>query len=242
MKYSEFIFHCAKQGANTYGDATMTYMGFLRGEMAETEVYANCLDRAYFLANQFFQRCSALDKLQCNIKAFYEAGIGQHAPGLVMDEEDRFLKPVAVFQYCDDDKRTDYINLDFHQVGKNVINVLGKWSPYRKIYVQYKTKVPYLGADRIAFIHEDATNYYRVDGVTETFNNFQQAYEAAEAEQLDLGDYGFTNELLMIGVDWVKARLNDDVSMGHSQEIEAESRLNDFESDEFLYVQRRSVM
>ena len=235
MNYSEFIYTCAKEGANTYGDATMDYAAFLLGGMGVSEVYADCLDRTYVLANQFFQRCSSLGKLRCKVVSFEECD----GSGLVMGED--CSKPLAVFQYDDDERQTDYRNLEFRTVGKKV-KVIGRVSPYRKVNVQYRPKVPMFGKKDIRFIEEANAFSYMVTGIATAFMTFDGAYAAAEEKQVDLEDYGFSDELLMIGVDWIKGRLNDDTSMGHSQEIEAESRLNDFDPDEFLFLQRRAVM
>ena len=239
MKYSEFIYQCAKQGSG-YGESEVNYHTFLLGACSQPD-YATYLDKAFHEANAFLQRISALGKVPCRIKEF--EAIGSGVAELEMDSED-FLKPVAVFQYRDKDKR-DYDNMPFRKIG-NKVQVLGSYSPYRKIYVQYRPKIKYFRPSDVVFITSNADNStystaessYYVEGTQ--YDTFDEAFEAAEEKQFDLtAEYGISDELLSIGIDFVKGRINDDASQGHSQEMEAESRLNDFEPDEFVFLQTK---
>lgn len=238
MKLSEFIFLCMKQGSN-YGEKEMNYHSFLLGAASQQD-YAPYLDKAYNEANVFLQRASSLGKIPCRIKEFEP--VGHNAAELEMDSD--FLKPVAVFQYCDNTNR-DYDSLPFRKVG-NRVYVLGHYSPYRKIYVQYRPKIKLFVESDIVWINPStadstfstAAESYIVEGTE--YDNFADAFEMAQSKQIDLEEeYGIADELLMVGVDFVKGRLNDDASQGHSQEIEAESRLNDFEPNEYVYLQTK---
>lgn len=240
MKYPDFIYQCAKAGAD-YGDDSMTYPNFILGNMKDDQDYSPYLDKTYHEANAFLQRVSALGKVPCGIKEFGPIG-ADTAAELVMDSD--FLTAVSVFQY-DDESHRKYTTLPFRKLG-NKVYVLGRYSPYRKIYVQYRPKIPVFSKSNIAFVTEVSTVYYTIsvikpDGtsLTETADNVADALRLADDMQVDLADYGITDEVLLIGVDWVRGRLRDDVSKGHSEEVEAESRLNDVESDEFIYAQTK---
>lgn len=241
MKYSELIYQGARAAGN-YGDPSITYRSFIMGEMQNDPDYAAYIDRAYHEANAFLQRVSALGKVPCKIKTFEPVGVDTAAE-LVMPND--FLTAVSVFQYDRDDKPNDtqYETLPFKKFG-NKVYVMGRYSPYRKIHVQYRPKVPILGKEDIAFVTENSTSNYSIvkarSGISETANNIASALNKAEYYQVDLSSsYGISDEILLLGVDWIRARLKDDVSKGHSEEMEIESRLNDIESDEFIYLQRR---
>lgn len=240
MKYSNFIYEGARAGAD-FGDPSTTYRGFIMGELAQDQDYSPYLDKAYHEANSFLQRISALGKVPCRIKEFDPIG-ADTAAELVMDDD--FLTAVSVFQYDDDFKRS-YTVLPFRKLG-NKVYVLGRYSPYRKIYVQYRPKIPVFSKSNIAFVTEVSTVYYTISvikpngtSVTETTDNEANALQLADDMQVDLADYGITDEILLLGIEWIRARLKDDVSKGHSEEIEVESRLNDIESDEFIFLQTK---
>lgn len=243
MKYPDFIYQCAKAGAD-YGDDSMTFPNFMLGNMKDDQDYSPYLEKTYHEANAFLQRVSALGKVPCRIKEFGPIG-ADTAAELVMDSD--FLTAVSVFQYDDDLKRS-FTTLPFRKLG-NKVYVLGRYSPYRKIYVQYRPKIPVLSAGKICWITEDSEGYYNLDAFTNastgesyqavSFVSSADAMEEADSRQIDLADYGLTDEVLLIGVDWVRGRLRDDTSKGHSEEVEAESRLNDVESDEFIYAQTK---
>lgn len=233
MLYSEFIYQCVKSAAN-YGDSSMTYQAFLLGDMKQEQDYAGYLDKAYHEGNAFLQRCSSLGKIPTRIKEFEPIGADMAAELKMGDD---FLKAVSVFQY-DDDKRLRYTVLPFRQIAGKIY-VLGQYSPYRKIYVQYRVKIPLFNEGSISWVVKGSENEdsYFVEGAE--YDSLAEAVEKADAKQIDLTAlYGIEDSLLMIGIDWVKGRIGDEVSLGHSQETEAESRLNDFELDEFLYSQR----
>lgn len=238
MNYSHFIYEGARASADS-GDSSMNYSLFLLGQMAVEEDYAGYLERTYREANAFLQRASALGKLPCRIKVFNPIGLNG-TPEFTMEED--FLTPVSVFQYRDDIRKIDYETLEFKKLGNKVI-VISPLSPFRKIYIQYRVKVPYLGKEDICWITEVSTTEYNLEKVGETYSdsysNLPDAIEAAEDYQFDLEALGFTDELLSIGVDWIRARLDDNDNRGHSREAEAESRLNDIEADEFIYLQKK---
>jgi len=235
MKYSEFIFLGMKAGSD-YGDPSMNYHSFLLGA-ANQQDFSSYLDKAFHEANVFLQRASSLGKFPTRIKEF--PPMDENAD-LEMGSD--FLKPVAVFQFSDG-LRSSYNSLRFKKVGNNV-QVVSPFSPNKEIYVQYRPKIRLFGKEDIVFIEPSNQNYettgesFIVRGTE--YQSFADAFNAAEALQIDLqNEYDIPDNLLMIGVDFIRARLNDDVSRGHSQEMEAESRLNDFEQDEFLFVQTK---
>ena len=231
MKYSEFIYKAAI-AASKYHDSSATYESFMLGELASQEDFSGYIDGAYHEANAFLQRASSLGKIPTRVAAFGPIGVDMAAE-LAMGDD--FLKPVAVFQYHDDSLMRDYDTLAFKKFG-NKVYVVGRYSPYRKIYVQYRVKIPILDKTDIPFITE-VTGGYEVKGTV--YTTLASALEASMANDVSLDLYNISDELLYIGIDWIKGRLNDEISKGHSEEMEAESRLNDFDADEYLFVQKR---
>ena len=237
MRYSEFVYQGAK-AASDYGELDASYEAFLLGHLSENEKYASFIDNAVREANSFLQRISVLGKVPARIKTFEAIGNGN--PSFEMDAD--FLRPLSVFQYRDDDHPRDYDVLPFKKLGKYVF-VMGPYSPYRKIHIQYRVAIPIYGLSDIPFISEYVTSngqsHYDVAG--DIYDSFYEAKEAAEEADIDLTEsFGITDEVLMLGVDWIKARCRDDKSKGHQEEMEVESRLNDVADDEFIYEQRKA--
>lgn len=230
MTYPRFVFDCAKEAAN-YGDASMTYESFLMQEMDLSDDYSGFLDKAFTACNQFLQRVSALGFVPMKLQEF------EPSDNLTLPED--CLTPKYVFQYRDDDNHArGYESLSFRKNGRELL-VTSPFSPYRKVYVQYKPKIPFLCRSDIYFVEKvsdvNGIELYLAHG--ETFNVATDAIEAAEANQFDLETLGISDELLSVGIDWVKGRLNEDESKGHSQEMEAESRLSGMEPDQYEYAQ-----
>lgn len=237
MYYSKFIYLAAKAGAN-YNDPSMTYENFLMGKMDETDDYAGFLDKAFLEANSFFQRLSVLHIIPSKIEVHDELGDEEAVLALPTD----CLQPMHVFQYLNDDlANSDYINVAFRKDGSSVY-LQGRYLRNRKVRIQYRPKIAMLGRENISWIVNtpDANGFdsYEVGG--SFYNDFYEALTENEEGQLDLLEtYGITDEMLMVGIDWIKGRLNEDESKGHSQELEAESRLQDLSSDDFEYAQYR---
>lgn len=235
MKWSEFIYLCAKEGAD-YGDPTMTYESFLMQGMDATDDYKGFLDKAFTACNQYLQRISTLGYVPMKI-AEYEA-LGFSATKIDLPEDCK--APKYVFQYRDDNNhQLGYETVPFRKNGNELL-LTGAFSPYRKVYVQYQVRIDFIRRAQVPFIEtsqdENGIEIYIVEG--NGYTVFSDAFNACEALQIDLKDeYGIEDDVMSVGIDWVKGRLNENDSKGHSQEVEAESRLQGMEPDQYEYAQ-----
>lgn len=232
MYYSNFIYYAAKAGSE-YGDPAMTYENFLMGKMGETDDYAGFLDKAFREANAFFQRLFALNLTALKV---YSADAEDDSSEFELPTD--CGKVLHVFQFTDP-KNTKYRNFEFRKEGNKVV-VIGDYSRNRKVCIQYRAKAPVLGAESIKWIEnvQDANGLstYFVDGTF--YTSPQSALEMAQKKQIDLeAVYGIGDDVLFIGIDWIRGRLNDNESKGHSQEAEAETRLQDIAPNEYEYEQ-----
>lgn len=236
MKYSEFIFQGAKAAAD-YGELDATYEAFMLGNLNEDEKYSSFIDKAIHEGNAFLQRLSSLGKVPARIQTFEAVGNGEP----IFEMGGDFLRPVSVFQYRDDAKLIDYDTMPFKKLG-NKVYVMGRYSPYRKIHVQYRVAIPVFGLKDIPFITEFVTadGQSQYDSAGQLFESYEEALQNAIENDIDLTEeYGISDEALLLGIDFIRARCRDDKSKGHQEEMEVESRLNDIEDDEFLFLQTK---
>lgn len=248
MKLSQFIYECVKK-ASDYGETAMTYESFLLGGMDKQEDYSKFLDKAYPTTNAFFRRLSSLKKLL--LKTITFPSISERVANASAEEYENeekkkaaiaeamsplFILPDGIFNveavYQVEPYSYSYKNYRFaitHYAGKKCIIVNDSFNKHREMYMDCIAKLPIVGKGNIVWIEQardgSENDIYFVG--SDMFDTFNAAFDAAELGQLELEDYGITDEMAYIGIDWVAARLNEDTSLGHSQEIEAESRLMD---------------
>ena len=232
MKFSEFIYNIVK-AASDYGDDSMSYQSFLLGNMSKDEDYSKFLDKAFLQTNAFIKRLAVLDKLP------YKNYTCDYPEDKKLNLPSDCKTVVTVIELLSDGA---YINHAFKQTRKELL-VLGTPSS-NELLIQYKQVIPTFKKSDIHFIEEfsdeENNSSYSVEG-GDIYEDIYYALEAADLLQLDLTEeYGIEDEALYIGIDWCVGRLNEDASRGHSQEMEAETRLNDLIEDPFIFNQKRS--
>lgn len=226
MKLSYLIYLSAKAAAD-YGDASFTYESYMSGEAQKDEDYASFIDKALTEVNAFLQRVSTLNKVPAVVESFTLTK-GQYQIAFPNSKG----RVITVFQYRND--QSNYDVLSYSHLG----NAIFLRKPFRNeegdtVWVQYRPKIEwYREADIIPI---EATEY---DGSIQYLSNgeyYDSFTEAEEANEVDLTEeYGLSNEILALCVDWVKARLMDSRTEGQAKEIEVESRINDVTLDEVL--------
>lgn len=232
MKYSQFIFQIVKIAAG-YGDSNMSYESFLLGNFEKDEDYAKFLDKAFFQANSFFRRIVSLGKMPYKLTQYED-----FPQDMIFDLPTECLEPISVFQK---NANGHYDVLPFRRFPNGKLAVEGKANKSKPLYLQYSFILPYFRKSDIKFIDSAVDSYgnemYFVGG--NSFSSFENAFNYAERNQIDLtSSYNIPEEALMIGVDWCAGRISEDASKGHSQEIEAETRLNDLLDEPFMVRQQ----
>ena len=255
MKLSRFIFEGAK-AASDFGELSMTYEAFLMGGMEKTQEYSAFLDKGFREANAFLQRVSQLGIVPLRIKSYEPEEVVVN--GCLQQPSD-CLKAVAVFQpkgrkgslylpYSDDSDidpvldamQRGYDSIPFRKINSQVYMMVGKYDHYKAVFMQYKKRVPYFNQSDVKHIYQ-VNDSYVVDGDDDVYTDYSSAFTACENAQIDLeAEYGITDEVLSVGIDWIKGRSMEDVSRGHSIEMEAESRLLDFGSQDFVFLQTKT--